>query len=176
MRLFQRLVPGVVAAGLIVLAPHDRPRGRAITMTSTRVNSLARLSLLALIAATSVGCTLATPSAPSTSTPTRTTDTFEGSFTFQATTSHQFTVTEPGLVEIRLTVVGPLTTMALGVSVGTWNGSVCTTANIRNDNARVGATALSGTSTAGAYCVSVYDSGNLPSDWTATYTVTVTHP
>lgn len=147
-----------------------------LTMTSPHVSSLGRLSLLVLIAATLSSCTLAAPSAPSTSNPTRTTDTFEGSFTFQATTSHLFTVTEPGLVEIRLTAVGPLTTMAFGVSIGTWNGSACTTANIRNDNARSGATALSGTANAGNYCVSVYDSGNLPSDWTATYTVTVTHP
>jgi hypothetical protein len=143
-------------------------------MRSTRVF---RLSVLALSAATfAAGCDLAVPSAPSTSTPAQTTDTFQGSFTYLSADSHQFTIKEAGLVQVRLTAVGPLTTMALGVSVGAWNGSACQGTNIKNDNSRVSAIALNGTSTPGDYCVTVYDSGNLPTDATATYTVTVTHP
>jgi hypothetical protein len=142
-----------------------------------RSSRFPRFSVLALSAATfAAGCDLAVPSAPSTTPPAQTTDTFEGSFTFLGADSHQFTIKEAGSVQVRLTAVGPLTTMALGVSVGAWNGSVCQGTNIKNDNSRVSVLALNGTSAPGDYCVTVYDSGNLPTDATATYTVTVIHP
>jgi hypothetical protein len=46
----------------------------------------------------------------------------------------------------------------------------------KNDNARAGVTALSGTATSGNYCVSVYDSGNVPEGWTVSFSVQVVHP
>lgn len=146
-------------------------------MSSKRVTTFARLVLVVFSAvAFASGCSLAAPSAPSTSTPNRTTESFEGSFTYQNSKSHAFTVTEPGLVEVNLTSVGPLTTMAIGVAVGTWANDTCTNLNIRNTAARTGSAALSGTAAAGSYCVNLFDSGNLPSNWTVTYTVSVTHP
>jgi hypothetical protein len=41
---------------------------------------------------------------------------------------------------------------------------------------RAGVTALNGTATAGNYCVTVYDSGNVPDDWTVSFSVQVVHP
>jgi hypothetical protein len=147
-----------------------------LPLSSRRLASFLRLLLVACSLTTFAGCALAAPSAPSPSTPTRTTDTFEGSFKYQGSAAHAFTVTEAGSVEVRVTALSPLSTMAIGTSVGTWNGTSCTAANIRNDNARVGAAALSGTTQPGDYCVNLYDSGNVPSTWTVTYTVEVTHP
>jgi hypothetical protein len=80
-------------------------------------------------------------------------------------------------VQIGLTSVAPLATMALGVSVGSWNGTTCGTKIAENDNARSGTTALSGiAAAAGSYCVQVFDSGNIPDTWSVSYTVQVTHP
>ena len=143
---------------------------------SSKLAPLLRLTLVACSSAAIAGCALAAPSAPSPSTPTRTTDTFEGSFKYQGSAAHPFTVTEAGTVDVRVTTLSPLTTMAIGASVGKWDGTNCTSVNIRNDNARVGATALTGTSEPGNYCVSLYDSGNVPSTWTVAYKVDVTHP
>jgi len=90
--------------------------------------------------------------------------------------SSPFTVTTAGAVTIGLTSVAPLTTMALGVGIGTWDGTTCSASVTKNDNARAGVTALSGTATPGNYCVNVYDSGNIPDGWTVSFTLQVSHP
>ena len=78
---------------------------------------------------------------------------------------------------IELTSVEPLATMALGVGIATWDGANCGTTPIsKNDNARAGVAALNGTATAGNYCVTVYDSGNVPDGWTVSFAVQVVHP
>jgi hypothetical protein len=66
--------------------------------------------------------------------------------------------------------------MALGVRITTWDGTNCSTSIAQNANARSGSTALTGTANAGNYCVQIYDSGNIPADWTVEYTVDVVHP
>ncbi|MCC7170801.1 MAG: hypothetical protein IT459_10150 [Planctomycetes bacterium] len=81
-----------------------------------------------------------------------------------------------GTVDVRLTSVGPLGTMGLGVGIGSWDGTTCTTTTTSNPDARSGAIALSGSIVAGQYCARVFDSGNVPVDWTVTYTVQVAHP
>jgi hypothetical protein len=77
---------------------------------------------------------------------------------------------------VTLTAVDPLTTMALGVAIGTWSNSSCGTTIAYNENARANVTALSGTATTGSYCLKVYDSGNVPESWLVNYTVQVVHP
>ena len=85
-----------------------------------------------------------------------------GTVADQGTAGHSFTVTTTGSVSITLTAVGPLTTISMGVGIGTWNGTTCGVSVTKNDNARTGAAALAGTANAGSYCVNVYDSGNVP--------------
>jgi len=79
-------------------------------------------------------------------------------------------------VTVRLTSVAPLSTMSLGVGIGAWDGTTCGTSMSTNADARSGATALTGTAAAGSYCVRVYDSGNVPTDWTVEYIIEVAHP
>jgi hypothetical protein len=74
-----------------------------------------------------------------------------------------------------LTSVGPLATMALGVAIGSWDGTTCTTIT-QNGNSRTGTAALAGTVVQGNYCARVYDSGNVPDGGTVTYTLEVVHP
>lgn len=123
-------------------------------------------------------CAASNPTTPTETTGSvpSTTDTFFGTVSQQETDAHPFAVTATGSVSVELTDVEPLTTMTLGVAIGTWNGTNCTPMTPKNDHARTGATALSGTITAGDYCVAVYDSGNIPSIWSVSYTVQVTHP
>jgi hypothetical protein len=122
-------------------------------------------------------CASDTTSSPTTPTPATTTETFSGTVGQLATTGNPFAVSANGPVTIELTSVEPLPTMALGVCVATWDGTTCgTTAISKNDNARTGVTALSGTATAGNYCVTVYDSGNVPEGWTVSFSVQVVHP
>lgn len=134
-------------------------------------------SIILTLVVFSAAC--ASETTPSATAPTAvtTTETFSGTVGQLATTGNPFIVSTTGPVTIQLTSVGPLATMALGVGVATWDGTACGTTPItKNDNARSGSTALSGTATAGNYCVTVYDSGNVPETWTVSFSVQVVHP
>jgi hypothetical protein len=122
------------------------------------------------------GCSLANPTEPTVDTPATVTETFSGTFGQLGSVNHAFAVSAAGSITMRLTSVTPLTTLAIGVAIGSWDGTNCLNVNTKNDNAKSGATALSGTITPGNYCVRVYDSGNLPVASSVTYSIDVTHP
>jgi hypothetical protein len=115
-------------------------------------------------------------STPTTPTTPVSTDTFSGTLDRQGTSVNPFTVAATGTVTITLMNVQPVPTMALGVAIGTWDGTNCTALTPKNDNARAGFVGLSGTAGAGSYCVDVYDSGNVPPNFAVTYAVQVAHP
>ena len=131
------------------------------------------LAILALAAASACRSTT-TPTTTATA-PATVTDTFSGAIAQTANTSFPFTVSATGSVQVTLTDVEPLTTMALGVAVGTWDGTTCTPGLATNDHAKSGVSALTGTAVAGSYCVQVSDAGNIPPNWTVAFTVQVTH-
>lgn len=111
-----------------------------------------------------------------TPTPVTSTETFTGTINQLGQSVHSFTVSTAGSTTVTLTAVDPLTTMALGVAIGTWSNSSCGTTIAYNENARTNITALSGTATAGSYCLKIYDSGNVPASWLVNYTIQVVHP
>jgi hypothetical protein len=131
------------------------------------------LALAIAVSAASCGSEATSTTAPS---PTTTTTSFTGTVAQLGSSGHAFTVTTTGPVTIGLTSLAPLATMAMGVGIGTWDGTTCGTAVSKNDNARSGSTALSGTASAGNYCVLVYDSGNILEGIEVSYTVDVTRP
>lgn len=147
--------------------------GKRVTECCRRVT----MTVLAIMAMAGSGCgaveEVSTPTSP---TPATVTEQFEGSIVLAGSATHAFAVTTTGPLSIQLTTVGPLATMALGVGLGSWDGTNCNVSTIKNDNARAGVVALAGTAVAGNYCARIYDAGNVPSDWTVTYTVAVTHP
>jgi hypothetical protein len=126
------------------------------------------------VAAGVAGCK--DPYAPLTPTPATKTETFSGSFGQNGSVVHSFPVSAYGPITITLNSVGPLATMGLGVSLATWDGSNCGIGLITNVNGKAGSDVLTGSVYAGNYCIRMYDSGNLPADWTATYSVSVLHP
>jgi hypothetical protein len=134
--------------------------------------------LMGAVLAAAAGCGAST--APTTPTaplsPATTTESFSGTLAQLGSATQIFTVSATGSVDISLTSVAPLSTMALGVGVQTSDGTTCQTTITQNDNARSGASALKGTVTAGKYCVRLYDSGNIPAAGSADYTIQIVHP
>ena len=89
--------------------------------------------------------------------------------------THTFTVAlSNGQLNVILTAAGPPATISMGLGVGTQSGTTCTLLSGGATATPAGATAqLSGTVSAGTYCVAVFDVGNQSAD--VTYSVTVTH-
>jgi hypothetical protein len=128
-----------------------------------------------ILSAIGYGAEASLPTTP-TSAPATTTDSFSGSLTHSGSVTYSFTVAETGGVEVSLTSVDPLATLALGVDVGSWAGSACGTFCASTTNARRGLVALGGTAAAGTYCLRVYDPGNIPESYTVNFAIQVVHP
>jgi len=135
---------------------------------------LASLSLLLPVAVGACDSSTGSTTTPTTPDTASVTETFSDTVRRSGSKAFAFTQAASGTITIGLNSVSPLSTMALGVAIGSWSDPSCTTIT-RNDNARAGATAITGTAAAGSYCILVYDSGNVPSDWTVTYAVQVVH-
>jgi hypothetical protein len=138
------------------------------------------LGLSALLAL-SVGCHTTTlsptiPTAP-------VTGTFSGLLHPTNVNTFSFVTSIGGAVTATLTSVGPDATQTVGFSLGTFNTStnVCTV-GFDNNAALQGAVFNTTASTAGAYCVRIYDNGSVATAVAAgtatafTYTITVSYP
>jgi hypothetical protein len=126
------------------------------------------------------GCNNSNNSNSTGPTPTLVTETYSGSLVQGGTFTHQpFTVTSSGNQLLAgFTAIGPATVTALGIGIGAWDptASTCGLNQTQVVAAPVGSTAISATGVpAGAYCVRVFDGGNVGTGTTATYTVQVQH-
>jgi len=101
------------------------------------------------------------------------TESFTGTVAVGATDFHAFSAAA-GAVNVTLTAAGPPATIYMGIGIGTPSASACALLTNGSVAAPAGLTAqLSGTISAGTYCVSVFDIGNQTTP--VTYAVTVTH-
>ncbi len=121
------------------------------------------------------GCTSNTT--PTTPSGTTTTDTFNGTLTAASGITNTFTTANAGTVTATLAAIGPDSTKYVGFAMGTYN----TTLNVcqivlANDLALQGAILHGTASTAGTYCVRIYDTGQVTADTPFTFTITVDHP
>jgi hypothetical protein len=133
---------------------------------------------IAVFAMCSLGCGAEETDTPTGPSPTLVTETFSGSISRNSTGVHAFTVNSSGYTLLAgYTSIAPSSVPALGLGVGSWDASTSTCSlNVsQSDIARSGNTALSGSANSGAYCLRVYDGGNIPDGVTATYTVQVQH-
>ncbi len=144
-------------------------------MKGFATRGLAVLALVSVFSLSLGACKKSTSTSPITPTPAMTTEDFSGSFEQKGSVVHSFSVAATGSLSISLTEIAPLSTMALGLAIGSWDGTNCTVVS-QNDNARVGSGALSGTAVAGNFCAKVYDSGNVWDTATITYKIQVVHP
>jgi hypothetical protein len=87
---------------------------------------------------------------------------------------HQFTVTVAGNLSVTLLTAGPPSTITMGLAVGTPSGTTCALLSGGSTTTPPGSTAqLSGSVSAGSYCVEVVDVGNAAGP--ITYTLSVAH-
>jgi hypothetical protein len=116
-------------------------------------------------------------STPSVLAPTGTlvTDTFSGTVQPGGVDFNPFTITTGGTVNITLVSAGPPPTITMGIGVGTPSGTgTCALLSGDSTVAPASSTAqLSGSLSAGLYCVEVVDVGNAAGP--IAYTVTVAH-
>src|SRR3954451_1053731 len=106
------------------------------------------------------------------------TETFTGSVSPASGATHAFTTLTGGTIKAALTAVGPDATKNVGFSLGTFNVTLNTCTAVLDNPAAVQAFEFSATaSSIGAYCVRIYDNGNVTTDNVPyTYTITVIHP
>jgi hypothetical protein len=105
-----------------------------------------------------------------------TTTTFTGTLTRNGGTTFQFSSLSRGAITATLTSVSPDSTLAIGMSLGTWNISTSSCQIIlANDAATVGTAIVGSVSGVGDLCVRVYDAkGNVTTS--QDYSVDVVHP
>ena len=137
---------------------------------------LSAAGLLLAAGLASVGCSSSdtTPTDTTTTVPVTTLqETFTGTLPVNGALTHQFAATASGDVTVVLNTVSPDNTLAIGMSLGTWNGSSCQIV-IANDRATQGVSVLGTVSGAGTLCVRMYDVGTITQP--ENYIVQVTHP
>jgi len=139
------------------------------------MRAICRLTAVLAALAASVGCgSSSSPTTPSTPA-TTTTETFTGTISEGNAHAYSFT-SNPGTVTVVLNSVQPDSSIAIGMSLGTWDGGTCTVGSgLFNDNAVVNATITATVTTTGALCARIYD-GPATITQPTTYVITVVHP
>ena len=107
------------------------------------------------------------------------TETFTGVVGQNGAVTFTFTTKAAGQVTARLTNVDPDVTIALGVSLGEWNGLSCEI-KVTNDSTLEGAGVAGNVSGIGILCLRVFDAGKIPGPspdpMQLTFEVILTHP
>ncbi len=132
------------------------------------------LTSLAFAAAlTAAACGDDGPDSPSNPTPpVAVTETFEETLNPNGGRTHQFNAERAGDIVASLTGLDPDPDVVIGLGIGTWNGTSCAI-TIANDNAKLNVSIVGSATGTGAFCVRVYDVGNLTGS--IGYAVTVQH-
>jgi hypothetical protein len=81
---------------------------------------------------------------------------FQGVIGLNGAITHPFTVTRSGAMTAQLVSLSPDSTLTVGLSIGTWNGSICQTV-LHNDLAKQGDVVAGATSSPGEFCARIYD-------------------
>jgi hypothetical protein len=132
-----------------------------------------RVVLAALVALAAWACDSGNTVIPTAPTPNYVTSTFEGTLTVNGAQTFSFPAVTAGTVKSTLTSLGPDSGLEIGMSLGTWSGSVCTLV-VTDDSVAQGATVTATSSAGGALCVRVYDVGQLVAP--LPFLLTVVHP
>ena len=131
-----------------------------------------RLLVTTVAAALAAACA-GTPIQPDNTVPQKT-ETFTGSIQPGQIASFPFAVQNPGPVTVTITAWSPGSGPAMGLGLGAWD-SVNTKCNeqLSNPAAKVNTILTGNPQQAGAYCVALYDVGNLEGE--STFTITIQH-
>lgn len=138
-------------------------------------------TLLVAVMGMVAGCNndnnVTTPTTTTTTTTTTatTTETFSGTLNMNGGATFPFTAGAAGTVTATLTTVAPDSTLAIGLSLGSWTGSSCQI-SIANDAATQTAVVTGTVTAAAALCARVYDTGKVTAAQPVSFTVTIAHP
>jgi hypothetical protein len=103
---------------------------------------------------------------------TRMTETFNGELGAGGSGTHAFNVSQAGNLDATLTSLSPQSSITVGFGVGQVTTSGCALISV-TESGRVGSD-LTGPVNPGAYCVTIYDVGNVQGS--VSYTLTIVHP
>ena len=137
-------------------------------------------AILVAVAVLSMGaCSNDTLSSLTTPTnPTIFTDTFTGTLSTNGSFTHSFTTANLGAVTVTIVSLSPNSSQIVGLSLGVFNGSACSTSpqtgGSSSDTATSGSSITLNASAAGSLCVRLYDVGFISTP--VIYTLQVTHP
>jgi hypothetical protein len=139
----------------------------------------ARAILLAVAVLATGACSNDTLSSLTTpTTPLTFTDTFTGTLSQNGSFTHSFTTASLGAVSASIVNLQPTSSQIVGLSLGVWNGSACSTSpatgGSSSDIATSGSSITLNATAAGSLCVRLYDVGFITSP--VLYTLQVTHP
>jgi hypothetical protein len=111
-------------------------------------------------------------------TPQSFTDTFTGTLSRNGAFTHSFTTLGLGAVTASIVTLAPNTTQIVGMSLGVWTGSACSTSpatgGSSSDVASTGSSITLNATAAGSLCVRLYDVGFISDP--VLYTLQVQHP
>ena len=145
------------------------------------VRSLVPVMLAALVALATSGCsdnTLSQLAAASQPAANPSTDTFTGTLSKNGAFTHIFTITTLGAVTVTIVNLSPDSSQLVGLSLGVWNGTGCSTSpatgGSATDVATTGTTITLNATGAGNLCVRLYDVGFVTTP--VLYTVQIDHP
>src|SRR5439155_14490665 len=101
---------------------------------SARELLLLFIIVILIVILPAAACSDNTTTTPTPTTPATTTDTFSDTLNQNGAHSHPFVVVAAGSITATLTTVAPDSTVVMGFSLGTWNGTACQIV-IANDKA-----------------------------------------
>jgi hypothetical protein len=137
--------------------------------------------LLALVALGASACsdnTLSQLAAASQTTPQTFTDTYTGTLSTNGAFTHIFTIQTLGAVTVSILSLTPNSSQIVGMSLGVWNGTSCSTSpqtgGTATDAATTGSSITLNATAAGNLCARVYDVGFVTQP--VIYTMQITHP
>ena len=145
------------------------------------LRTIVPLPLVALAALTASACsdnTLSQLAASSTTTPQTFTDTYTGTLSVNGSFQHIFTIQSLGSVTVTIINLQPTTTQIVGLSLGVWTGTQCSTSpqtgGAASDIATAGSSITLNATAAGNLCARLYDVGFITTP--VIYTLQITHP
>lgn len=135
---------------------------------------MSRLQILTVVVIATAAAACGDPSitTPTPILPSTVTDTYSGTLNQNGAANFSFVTSQSGNVRAILTALQPDSTLLVGLSLGTWNGTSCQIV-LADDKATQNSSIVGTASNAGSLCVRIYDVGNVIDP--ATYEIQVIH-
>jgi hypothetical protein len=137
--------------------------------------SAVKLSALTAVLVASAACgSTSTPTQPDAPVYELKTETFPGNVKVGGTEGFAFTVVNPGDINVAITALAPTSTLSMGIGLGFWDPATSTCVQqLSTTAATLNVAFAASPSSAGEYCVAIFDTGNVVVS--SDFTLTVTH-